>query len=251
MATMPMLAGVGLLVICCSSSSAMMMMGGGDETPTPTPTPTPTAGAGAGAKTPEQEKADEAKAALATLKADPNASAEDIVDAENEADNAQALADAETENEPDNAQAAAAPTFDPPVVPTDEASEGKCYLSRYTDIRLAYKNDGTKALTNKSGRNISCAMSDEEAQCYLDRYSDAQAYAGTDLNGARKHYYEVGKVLGYDFVCPPGKKEIGCYMVNNPTIASGLSTGGWGRDYNALQHWNSTGRAAGLSYTCT
>jgi len=28
--SMPMLAGVGLLVVCCSSSSAMMMMGGGD-----------------------------------------------------------------------------------------------------------------------------------------------------------------------------------------------------------------------------
>ena len=29
--SMPMLAGVGLLVVCCSSSSAMMMMGGGEE----------------------------------------------------------------------------------------------------------------------------------------------------------------------------------------------------------------------------
>ena len=41
MATMPMLAGVGLLMVCCSSSSVMMMMGGGEETPD--------AGAGAGA----------------------------------------------------------------------------------------------------------------------------------------------------------------------------------------------------------
>ena len=31
MAAMPMLAGVGLLMVCCSSSSAMTMMGGGDE----------------------------------------------------------------------------------------------------------------------------------------------------------------------------------------------------------------------------
>ena len=30
MAAMPMLAGVGLLMVCCSSSSAMTMMGGGD-----------------------------------------------------------------------------------------------------------------------------------------------------------------------------------------------------------------------------
>ena len=151
----------------------------------------------------------------------------------------------------DDSSGGGGPTFDPPVVPTDEASTGKCYLSRYTDIRLAYREDGAKALTNKSGRDVSCVMSDEEAQCYLDRYSDAQAYAGTDLNGARTHYYTVGKVLGYDFVCPPGKKEIGCYIANNPTMANGLSTGGWGRDYNALQHWNNTGEAAGLSYTCT
>ena len=39
--SMPMLAGVGLLVICCSSSSAAMMMGGSEETPA--------TGAGAGA----------------------------------------------------------------------------------------------------------------------------------------------------------------------------------------------------------
>ena len=42
MASVPMLAGVGLMMVCCSSSSvASMMMGGGEETPA--------AGAGAGA----------------------------------------------------------------------------------------------------------------------------------------------------------------------------------------------------------
>ena len=41
MAAMPMLAGVGLMMVCCSSSSvASMLMGGGEETPA--------AGAGAG-----------------------------------------------------------------------------------------------------------------------------------------------------------------------------------------------------------
>jgi len=40
MAAMPMLAGVGLMMVCCSSSSVAMMMSGGEETPT--------AGAGAG-----------------------------------------------------------------------------------------------------------------------------------------------------------------------------------------------------------
>ena len=53
MAAMPMLAGVGLLMVCCSSSSAMMMMGGDDDSSG--------AGAGAGAgaggddSTPEPE----------------------------------------------------------------------------------------------------------------------------------------------------------------------------------------------------
>ena len=45
MAAMPMLAGVGLMMVCCSSSSAMMMMGGGDETQADG------AGSGAGAGT--------------------------------------------------------------------------------------------------------------------------------------------------------------------------------------------------------
>ena len=43
MAAMPMLAGVGLLMVCCSSASAAAMMMGGEETPT--------AAAGAGAAT--------------------------------------------------------------------------------------------------------------------------------------------------------------------------------------------------------
>ena len=43
--SMPMLAGVGLMMVCCSSASvASVMMGGGEETPA--------AAAGAGAKTP-------------------------------------------------------------------------------------------------------------------------------------------------------------------------------------------------------
>ncbi len=142
-------------------------------------------------------------------------------------------------------------TFDPPVIPTDEASKGKCYLSRYTDMRLAYRKDGAKALTNSANRDVSCNITDEEAQCYLDRYPEAETYSGGDLDGARIHYYTVGKLLDYDFVCPPGAKEIGCYIENNSVMKAGLSTGGWGRDYNALQHWNNTGKDAGLSYTCT
>ena len=79
---MPMLAGVGLLCVCCISSSiAASMMGSEKEDPVVP-------------KTPEQIKADEAKAALDALKADPDATADDILDAQNEADNAQAEADA-------------------------------------------------------------------------------------------------------------------------------------------------------------
>ena len=39
---MPMLAGVGLLMVCCSSSVAAMMMGGGEETPATAAATTPT-----------------------------------------------------------------------------------------------------------------------------------------------------------------------------------------------------------------
>jgi len=49
--SMPMLAGVGLLVICCSSSSAMMMRGGSEETPATGAGADADAGAGADADT--------------------------------------------------------------------------------------------------------------------------------------------------------------------------------------------------------
>ena len=86
MAAVPMLAGVGLMMVCCSSSSVMMMMGGGDETPA----------AAAPVKTAEQKKADEAKAALALVKADPDATPAEVAAAQLEVDNAQATADATT-----------------------------------------------------------------------------------------------------------------------------------------------------------
>ena len=78
MAAVPMLAGVGLMMVCCSSSSVMMMMGGGEEKKK---------------KTPEQIKADKAKADLDALKADPNASEADIAAAQVVADDAQAVVD--------------------------------------------------------------------------------------------------------------------------------------------------------------
>ena len=55
---MPMLAGVGLLMVCCSSSSAAAMMMGREEKEDPVVPKTPAK------KSPEQIKADEAKVVL-------------------------------------------------------------------------------------------------------------------------------------------------------------------------------------------
>jgi hypothetical protein len=76
-----MLAGVGLLVVCCSSSSvAATMMGGGEETPDPVVPKTPAK------KSPDQIEADKAKAALAALKADPDATPAEVATAQLVAD---------------------------------------------------------------------------------------------------------------------------------------------------------------------
>ena len=105
---MPMLAGVGLLMVCCSSSSAAAMMMGREEKEDPVVPKTPAK------KSPEQIKADEAKAALAIVKADPNADAADILDAQNEADNAQAEADAAATDDTDAADTPPPPPPPPP-----------------------------------------------------------------------------------------------------------------------------------------
>ena len=81
MAAVPMLAGVGLMMVCCSSSVATLMMGGEEKEDPPAP------------KTPEQIKVDEAKADLDALKADPNASEDDIAAAQAVVDDAQAVVD--------------------------------------------------------------------------------------------------------------------------------------------------------------
>ena len=83
-------AGIGMMICCSSSSVAALMMGGSDDDdssdePFVPKTPAPK-------KTPEQKKADEAKVALDALKVDPSATPADIVDAQNEADNAAAVA---------------------------------------------------------------------------------------------------------------------------------------------------------------
>ena len=82
----------GILCLCSISSSiAASMMGYGETTDPVVP------------KTPEQIKADEAKAARDALKAMPDATEDEITDAQAEADDAQAEAGA------DNAQAAPPP----------------------------------------------------------------------------------------------------------------------------------------------
>jgi len=83
MAAVPMLAGVGLMMVCCSSLSSFMMMGGEEKEDPIVPK-----------KTPEQIKADKAKAALALVKADPDATPAEVAAAQLEADNTQATADA-------------------------------------------------------------------------------------------------------------------------------------------------------------
>ena len=115
---MPMLAGVGLLMVCCSSSSAAAMMMGREEKEDPVVPKTPAK------KSPEQIKADEAKAVLDELLAgglidgvNPP-TADDILDARNEAENAQAAADAAADTDTDT-DAADTPPPPPPPPPPD------------------------------------------------------------------------------------------------------------------------------------
>jgi hypothetical protein len=232
MAAVPMLAGVGLMMVCCSSLSSFMMMGG-EEKEDPVVPKTPAK------KTPEQIKADEAKAALALVKADPNVTAEEVAAAQLVADNAQAAADDADE------------TF---TIPTEQDSLNECYGARYTDLRAAFGTDKaalgghytTYTTNGAETRDNSCTLSDAEAQCYLDRYPAVQAYAGTNLKLARKHYYEVGMGVNNDFVCPPGKKEFQCYLDRYPDLQDAFGT-----DLQAARtHWVNHGKGESRDYSC-
>ena len=85
------------------------------------------------------------------------------------------------------------------TIPTDAVSTAECYGARYWDLRAAFGGDNGALSAHSQNslpggsesRDLTCTLSDEEAQCYLDRYPAAQAYAGTNLKLARKHYYEV------------------------------------------------------------
>jgi hypothetical protein len=102
MATMPMLAGVGLMMICCSSSSMASMMSGGEEK-----TPDPVTGA-------DDSGADDSGADDSKAKAD--------------ADAAKAKADADAAR-----AAAAAVAADPDG---GESFKGFCF-SGYTKVKMA------------------------------------------------------------------------------------------------------------------
>jgi len=246
MAAVPMLAGVGLMMVCCSSSSAMMMMGGEEKEDPVVPKTL------VKKKTSEQKKADEAKAKADKLKADPDATPADVAAAQMEADNAQAAAD-DVDDDVDE-------TF---TVPVDAVSTAECYGARYWDLRAAFGTNNA-ALASHSGRSapggpesrdLTCNISDAEAQCYLDRYPAVQAYAGTNLKLARKHYYEVGMGENKDFVCPPGVTELQCYGERYPDLQNAFGTDYAARGtvktiYKLGQHYAGFGKGEGRDFSC-
>ena len=83
MSTVPILAGVGLMMVCCSSSSVASLMMGGEEKKVPD---------GNDAADEAQATADEAQTAADAVAADPNSTPEEVATAQAEADTAQAEA---------------------------------------------------------------------------------------------------------------------------------------------------------------
>ena len=198
MAAVPMLAGVGLMMVCCSSLSAFMMMGDGDD---------------------DKKK----------------------------------KKDSDDDSDSDE-------TF---TIPTDADSLTECYGARHWDLRAAFGTNKaslgshyTNYTTNGSeARDNSCTLSDAEAQCYLDRDPAVQAYAGTNLKLARKHYYEVGMGENKDFVCPPGVTELKCYGERYPDLQNAFGTDYTARSTNGTiyklgQHWANHGKGENRDFSC-
>ena len=149
------------------------------------------------------------------------------------------------------------------TVPIEADSLSECYGARYWDLRAAFGSDKaalsghyTTYTTNGSeNRSNSCTLSDAEAQCYLDRYPAVQAYAGTNLKLARKHYYEVGMGENKDFVCPPGVKELKCYGERYPDLQNAFGTDYAARStastlYKLGQHWSAHGKGEDRDFSC-
>ena len=140
------------------------------------------------------------------------------------------------------------------TIPTEADSLSECYGARYTDLRATFGTDKaaldghytTYTTNGAEARDNSCTLSDAEAQCYLDRYPAVQAYAGTNLKLARKHYYEVGMGENKDFTCPPGVTELKCYSERYPDLQNAF-----GGDVVKLNnHWHSHGQGEDRDYSC-
>ena len=149
------------------------------------------------------------------------------------------------------------------TIPTDDASKVECYGARYTDLRAAFGTD-TAALGNhyttytsngSENRDNSCTLTDAESQCYIDRYADAKAFAGTNLEKGRKHYYETGMAENRDFVCPPAIKELKCYGERYPDLQDAFGTDWNARGtnktlYRLNNHWRKHGKGEGRDFSC-
>ena len=149
------------------------------------------------------------------------------------------------------------------TIPTEADSLSECYGARYWDLRAAFGTDKaalgghyTTYTTNGSEtRSNSCTLSDEEAQCYLDRYPAVQAYAGTNLKLARKHYYEVGMGENKNFTCAPGVTELKCYGERYPDLQTAFgtdyaATGTGSTIYKLSQHWANHGKGEDRDFSC-
>ena len=178
-----------MMMMCCSSSVAAMMMGGEEKEDPVDPKTT------VKKKTPEQIKADKAKAVLDALKADPDADIADIEDAQMEADNAQAEADAadtDTDADADAAAAAALPGEVPGYL-----DAGKTYWKNIAntptpeDCRLEAAKEGITTFIHRNSTHPGAPNS-----CQLNVWSDKFAgnaedtvhtqgctYGGTPQNG--------------------------------------------------------------------
>ena len=156
---------------------------------------------------------------------------------------------------------------DPPdetfTVPADIASKAECYGARYWDLRAAFGSDNAAlqghSVNSQPGgsesRDLTCNISDAEAQCYLDRYPAVQAYAGTNLKLARKHYYEVGMGEHKDFACPPAVTELKCYGERYLDLQNAFGTDYEARStqstlYKLGQHWGRHGAGEGRDFSC-
>ena len=149
------------------------------------------------------------------------------------------------------------------TIPTDQDSLNECYAARYKDLRAAFGHQGqalndhytTYTTNGAENRSNSCTLSDEEAQQYLDRYPAVQAYAGTNLELARKHYYEVGMGEHKNFSGNPGPEELICYLQRYPDLQNAFGTDydisdGSTSVYKAMTHWSAHGQGEGRDFSC-